>query len=137
MELQTFAVETRSTKGKGPAGRDRQVGNVPGVVYGAGTENVNILAGAKELEYLLHHGQGEHAMVDLTFTDNADLNGPAMVKAVQHHPVRGNALHFDLVRIDLKIGPSIDIVLCNPNDRMTFFGMLGEQRLFSYDQNMR
>lgn len=102
MELQTFAVQTRSENGKGPVGRIRHEGNVPGVVYGAGTENVNIVAVAKELEHLLHHGQGEHSMVELTFSDDPKLNGPAMVKAVQHHPVRGNALHFDLIRIDLK-----------------------------------
>jgi large subunit ribosomal protein L25 len=102
MELQTFAVKSRTTKGKGQAGRDRHAGIVPGVVYGAGKDNINISVGAKELEYLLHHGQGEHAMVDLSCADNSDANGPAMVKAVQHHPVRGNALHFDLIRIDLK-----------------------------------
>lgn len=101
MELQTFAVQTRSENGKGPAGRTRYEGNVPGVVYGAGKDNVNIVVGSKELELLLHRGGGEHAMVQLSCPDNPDLNGPAIVKAVQHHPVRGNALHFDLMRIDL------------------------------------
>ncbi|MFP6615088.1 MAG: 50S ribosomal protein L25 [Candidatus Hydrogenedentota bacterium] len=101
MELQTFTVLTRSENGKGPSGRSRVEGNVPGVVYGAGKDNVNILVGSKELESLLHQGHGERAMVELSCTDDPDLNGPAMIKAVQHHPVRGNALHFDLMRIDL------------------------------------
>jgi large subunit ribosomal protein L25 len=101
MELQTFAVQTRTTNGKGPAGRDRQSGNVPGVLYGAGKDNISIMVGSKELELLLHHGQGEHAMVELTFADSPELNGPAILKEVQHHRVRGQALHFDLMRIDL------------------------------------
>lgn len=101
MKLQPIEIQTRTTNGKGAAGRTRQAGNVPGIVYGIGNENVSIIAEAKALEHLLHHGQGEHAMLELRFTDNPDLNGPAMIKEVQHHPVRGNALHVDLMRIDL------------------------------------
>lgn len=101
MELQTFAVRTRTTNGKGPAGRDRLEGNVPGILYGADKDNVSIMVGSKELELLLHHGQGEHAMVELTFADSPELNGPAIIKEVQHHRVRGQALHFDFMRIDL------------------------------------
>jgi large subunit ribosomal protein L25 len=101
MELETFAVQTRTENGKGSARRSRRDGNVPGVVYGAGKENVNIVVDSKELEFLLHHGKGERAMVELTCPDNPEVDGPAMIKAVQHHPVGGNALHFDLMRIDL------------------------------------
>lgn len=102
MELQSFTVQSRETIGKGSAGRMRHEGDVPGVIYGASKENVNITVSIKELDLLLHGAQGEHALVDLTVTNNTDHNGPVILKAVQHHPVSGKALHFDFQRIDLK-----------------------------------
>ena len=102
MELQPFTVESRETSGKGAAGRMRHVGAIPGVIYGATKENVNVTVSIKELDHLLHGTQGEHALVDLTVTGNADHNGPVILKDVQHHPVSGKALHFDFQRIDLK-----------------------------------
>jgi large subunit ribosomal protein L25 len=101
MELTSFTVATRESKGKGPAGRSRHAGNVPGVIYGAGKENVSIVVDKKSFDHLIHGGQGEHSLVELTVSNNAEFSGPAMLKDVQHHPVSGAALHFDLVRIDM------------------------------------
>lgn len=101
MKLTAFTVNTRDSKGKGPAGRSRHAGNIPGIVYGDGKENVNVVVDQKSFDHLIHKGQGEHSLVDLTVSDNPDLNGPAIIRDVQHHPVSGMALHFDLLRIDL------------------------------------
>jgi large subunit ribosomal protein L25 len=101
MELQPFTVESRDENGKGPAGRSRHQGNVPGVIYGNKQENVSIVVSIKELDLLMHGGQGEHALVDLTVTGNDAHNGPVILKDVQHHPVSGKALHFDFQRINL------------------------------------
>lgn len=101
MKLTSFTVETRDEQGKGPSGRSRHAGNVPGIIYGAGKENVKIIVTKKEFELLLQGDQGVHALVDLTVTNDTDCNGPAILKDVQHHPVSGAALHFDLQRIDL------------------------------------
>ncbi len=101
MKLTSFTVETRDELGKGPSRRSRYAGSVPGIIYGAGKENVNIIVGKKEFELLVHGDQGEHSLVDLTVSNNTDCNGPAILKDVQHHPVSGAPLHFDLLRIDL------------------------------------
>ena len=109
MELQPFTVETREENGKGPAGRARHQGNVPGIVYGNKQDNVNVTVSLKQLDHLIHGAQGEHALVDLTVEGNDAHNGPVILKDVQHHPVSGKALHFDFQRIDLKT-PIITVI---------------------------
>ena len=101
MELQSLKVSTRTLSGKGGARQTRRNGNVPGVLYGLSADPVRLQVDAREFETLLQGDQGEHAMLQLEFEDRPELNGPAMIKEVQHHPVRDNAVHTDLQRIDL------------------------------------
>jgi len=102
MELQAFTANTRETKGKGPARQSRLAGDIPGVLYGDGKDAVSLTINAREFERLIHGGQGEHSLVDLNLEDNADLNTAAIIKAVQHHPVKGHVMHADFMRIDIK-----------------------------------
>ncbi len=100
MELQTLKASTRVAKGKGDAGRERRTGNVPGVLYGGGGESISLKLDAREFERLIHSG-GEHAIVQLSVEDQPELSSPAMLRAVQHHPIRGEVLHADFQRIRL------------------------------------
>lgn len=102
MEMVTLTVQTRERSGKGDSGRMRRDGLVPAVLYGPGGDAVSLTIDFRELLQVLHGEQGEHAIVDLQIQDQPDLSGPAMFKEVQHHPVRGDVLHADLLRIDLK-----------------------------------
>ncbi len=101
MELQLLKVTIRTESGKGGARHTRRNGNVPGVLYGLGGEPVCLKVDARNFEHLLDSGQGEHALIQLEFEDQPDLNGPAMLKEVQHHPVGGQVTHTDLLRVDL------------------------------------
>ena len=101
MELQTLSVKTRAEQGKGPAGRSRMAGEIPGVLYGEGKETVSLLLNVREFDNILHGKLGEHAVLDLAIADNPDLGGPAIIKDVQHHPVRGHVMHADIMRINL------------------------------------
>ena len=101
MELQSLKVTTRSLSGKGGARQTRRNGNVPGVLYGLDADPVQLQVNAREFDILLQGDQGEHAMLQLEFEDRPELNGPAMIKEVQHHPVWDHTMHTDLLRIDL------------------------------------
>ena len=101
MELHLLKVTTRAESGKGGARQTRRNGQVPGVLYGLSAEPVRLKVDAREFDHLLYGSQGEHALVQLEYEDQPDLSGPAMVKEVQHHPVRGQVTHADLLRIDL------------------------------------
>lgn len=101
MDLQTLKVTKRGEKGKGSAGRARRDGYVPAVVYGLQTESVPLTIDARELETLLQGKQGEHAIVELEVEGRPELNGPALMKEIQRHPVSEHLVHADLLRIDL------------------------------------
>lgn len=100
MELQTLKAATRAEKGTGPAGRVRKAGKVPSVLYGGGADTVTLKLDAREFGRLVQTG-GEHAIVQLHVEDQPDLSSPAMLKAVHHHPVRGDIMHADFQRIRL------------------------------------
>jgi large subunit ribosomal protein L25 len=100
MELQTLKAATRAERGTGPAGRERKAGNVPSVLYGGGADAVSLKLDAREFGRLVQSG-GEHAIVQLNVEDRPDLSSPAMLKAVHHHPVRGEIMHADFQRIRL------------------------------------
>jgi large subunit ribosomal protein L25 len=69
---------------------------VPGVVYGGGDEPVPFAVDALTLRATLAHAG---AVLDLK-VDGGGVT-PVIVKDVQNHPVRGEAIHLDLLRVDM------------------------------------
>lgn len=95
-ERQTLTLSTRDTFGSREGRRLRKTGEVPGILYGRGRDPQPFSVNERELRATLKAG---HALFD------ADLAGdtvPVIVKDQQHHPVRGDYMHLDLLEVDLK-----------------------------------
>lgn len=102
MEIQQLNVKTRSTSGKGHAGKARAEGKVPCILYGGGKDPLSLELDRRQFEAMLQTGRGgQHAVIQLQVTDKPEANTPALIKAVQHHPVRGLVMHADFMRIRL------------------------------------
>ncbi|GMV99041.1 MAG: 50S ribosomal protein L25 [Candidatus Hydrogenedentota bacterium] len=101
MELKTLEAKPRTAGGTNAAGRLRREGVVPGVVYGLGQDASSLTVNKRELTKLLHDA-GEHAVVNIAVPDAPAMSGPALVKDVQHHPVKGDVVHVDFLRVNLK-----------------------------------
>jgi large subunit ribosomal protein L25 len=129
MELQNLAVSTRSERGKGPARRVRTTGMVPAVLYGEAKDTVVLTVDAKTLDLLLHGKQGAHAIVQLDIADDPDQSGPAIMKEIQYHPVRGQVIHADFMRIDMakKIQTAVPIVIEGRSAGVIEGGLLDHQ----------
>lgn len=86
----------------------RSEGLVPGIVYGHGVKNQNIVIGERELEQIYDEA-GESSLIDLTVDDAKPLK--VMIKAIQREPVYDKPIHVDLrvVRMDEKITAEIDL----------------------------
>ncbi|MCK9249266.1 MAG: 50S ribosomal protein L25 [Solirubrobacteraceae bacterium] len=93
----SLAVETRDPQHSRDARRARRAGRVPGVVYGGGEPPLTISADARELRNRL---AGAGAVIELT-VDGGRVE-PVVLKEAQRHPVRGELVHVDLLRVDLK-----------------------------------
>jgi large subunit ribosomal protein L25 len=87
-------VATRSDHGSRAVRRLRRSGRVPGVIYGGEGEPVAFETDARTLRNTLAHA---HAVIELSL-DGGNAT-PVMVKDVQRHPVRGDIMHADLLRV--------------------------------------
>src|SRR3712207_2787840 len=89
----SLPVTTREPGHSRDARRLRRSGQVPGVVYGTGADPVHVAIDGRTPRNTLAHG---------TTLLEIDLDGstvPVIVKDVQRQPVRGEALHVDLLRV--------------------------------------
>ena len=130
MELQALKVATRRTVGKGEARRTRRTGVVPAVLYGGGQNAVSICVNQRAFETMIHHGRGgEHAIVRLEVEDAPNLNTPALLKEVQHDPLRGGVVHADFLRIrlDARIETVVPIRLVGQAPGIAEGGVLDHQ----------
>ena len=89
-------VTTRPVEGSRATRRLRKQGLVPGVVYGGGGESVAFAVDALTLRATLAHAG---AVLDLKVDGGSTT--PVIVKDVQNHPLRGEAIHVDLLRVDM------------------------------------
>jgi large subunit ribosomal protein L25 len=76
--------------------RLRRAGQVPGVLYGGGEGPVPFAVAERELRHAL---AARGAVLDLSV--DGGKGTPAVLKEAQRHPVRGDLMHVDLLRVDL------------------------------------
>lgn len=84
------AASSRATR------RLRRAGQVPGVLYGGGSEPVPFAVDARTLRHAL---AATGAVLELSI--DGGKGEPAVLKSSDRHPVRGELLHVDLLRVDL------------------------------------
>ncbi len=88
----------RARTGSGRLNQMRKEGWLPSVIYGRGTENMNLKVDAKTFSTLLAQSSSENILVNL------DVEGEgtrlAFLQSIQHDPISGAALHADFRAID-------------------------------------
>jgi large subunit ribosomal protein L25 len=86
----------REPAGSRSARRLRREGAVPGVLYGGGEDPVSFSVDARELRHALADAG---AVIELRIGDAEGT--PAVVKELVRHPVNGETVHLDLLRVRL------------------------------------
>ncbi len=89
-------VRRREPSGSRGARRLRGTARVPGILYGGGEEPLSFDVDARELRLAL---SGAGAVLDLS-VDGSQAT-PVVLKEAQRHPVRGETVHVDLLRVRL------------------------------------
>lgn len=85
------AAHSRATR------RLRREGRVPGVLYGLGDDPLAFSVDGRELRQALH---SSGAVIELENAGGGSATA-AVLKDAQRHPVRGEVMHIDLLRVDL------------------------------------
>jgi large subunit ribosomal protein L25 len=111
-EETTLTVAPREIDGSRAVRRLRRSGYVPGIVYGGDADPVPFQVHARELRNALAHGG---AVIQLTL-DGAQT--PVVLKDHHRHPVTGNMLHVDMLRVNLsvRIHATVVVELVNADD---------------------
>jgi large subunit ribosomal protein L25 len=102
----SLALTSRAAEGSRSVRRLRRTGQVPGVIYGGGKEPQLFAVDARILRNTLAHAG---AILDVTIDGGS--GSPVLVKDVQRHPVRGEALHLDLLRVRMDEAIHTTVVL--------------------------
>jgi large subunit ribosomal protein L25 len=112
-ESTSLKVAAREPGGSRTARRLRRDGNVLGVVYGGGEDAVAFQVPARDLRLALSHAG---AVLDLAIEGSS--SSPVVVKELARHPVNGETLHIDLlrVRLDVKIQATVALELTGVED---------------------
>jgi large subunit ribosomal protein L25 len=134
-EIKLHATTGRAL-GNGPSRRIRAEGKVPAVVYGLGGDPVAITVDWRPLRAALTTEAGLNALIDLEVDGTTDLT---IIKEMQRHPIRGNVMHVDFLRVDPNATITVDvpIVLEGEAKQVTDEGGTVDQVLFSLSVNAK
>jgi large subunit ribosomal protein L25 len=128
MSEQTTAllVTRREPAGSRSARRLRREGQVLGTVYGGGQDPVSIQVDARLLRNTLAHA---NAVLDLQI--DGEQAEPVVLKERNRHPVSGETMHVDFLRVDLakKIQSQVPIELTDTEDSDVRIGGVLEHTL--------
>lgn len=92
--------------GNGPSRRVRAEGKIPGVVYGLGADPIPVTVEWKPLRAALTTEAGLNALIDLDIDGDVALT---IIKEMQRHPIRGDVMHLDFLRVSADALISIDV----------------------------
>ncbi len=95
MDIRTVSAQRRTALGSKAMRKARAAGNTPGVIYGKGDENVNLLLDSRTVDSLIE--ESAH-VVEL------DIGGEkqhALIRAIQRDYLGDSITHIDFVRVAL------------------------------------
>lgn len=105
----TLSVQKREDSGKGPAGRTRAQGLVPGVFYTADGKNIAVQVPSLPVEKL-YGEMGRTSVFNLEIDDNGTKTVyPALFWQVQMHPYKKEFTHIDFYGVDLGKEVKVDV----------------------------
>lgn len=109
MQEVSLKVKVREGTGKKYAHKIRTKGEIPGILYGHGKENIVLSVPEHDLWHILHHSSTEHIILTLEIEGASEDNLTTLIRDVQHHPVTGDILHVDFQRISKDEPVKVDV----------------------------
>ena len=100
-----LSISAREVSNSRATRRLRRSGQVPGVLYGGGDEALPFAVDERELRHAL---AAQGAVVELDLGGKAQ---PAVLKDAQRHPVRGETMHVDFLRVRLDVAINAVVAL--------------------------
>ena len=130
-EQLVLTARKREGCGGGKANRLRKTGSVPGVVYSDGAPAEAIQIDAHDFGMILQH-HGDSMILALSIEGE---QVPVLLREVQHHPVSGDLLHADFLKISMteKLETHVTIHLVGEATGVKLGGGVLDQSLFELE----
>jgi len=93
--------KTREGVGKESAKKARQVGLIPGVLYGEGEKPLPLVVNSKEFYPVIRTKARENVIIDLAIEGADRGECKAIIRELQYHPVRRDIIHVDFQHISM------------------------------------
>lgn len=106
MQTTELTAEVRERPGKEGSAKVRQAGKIPAVIYGAGADSRAVAIDEAEFLKALRVAGDRISLVTLKIGSTSE---PAVLKAIQRHPVNERIAHIDFLRVDLSRKIALDI----------------------------
>jgi len=104
----TINAETRTDLGKGASRRLRHEAKMPGILYGAGADPVNLTIDLREIRPQVDNEVFYSSIIDLKVDGKGEK---VIVRDMQHHPFKVDVMHIDFQRVDPKHKMHINVPL--------------------------
>ena len=104
----TINAETRTDLGKGASRRLRLEAKMPGILYGAGGDPVNLTIDLREIRPQVENEVFYSSIINLKVDGKAEK---VIVRDMQHHPFKVDVMHIDFQRVDAKHKMHINVPL--------------------------
>ena len=110
-KTQTLKAETRKRTGSGVLKQMRREGQLPSVVYGKGSENLNIKVSTKALTDMLAQSSSTSILIDLEIDGGEPQT--AFLQDTQRNSLSGDLVHADFLAVTkgMKISATIPVEL--------------------------
>ncbi|NQU42692.1 50S ribosomal protein L25 [bacterium] len=111
MKTILLSAQSRSQTGKGPNRRLRQLKKIPAILYGLGTQPVNLTLD----DHTFHRAVDKIGDEMVMFEIHSDAPGVehqlAVLREVQRDPVTDRIVHLDMMRIDMNKPIEVDVAV--------------------------
>lgn len=99
-------LEVDRALGSRPSRRLRREGKVPATVYGLFEEVLSVSVNYSDLRSALSTEAGSNAVLLLQYGEGDHL---ALIKEMQRHPIRGDVIHVDFLRVSPDVEVQVDV----------------------------
>lgn len=111
-----ISVAIRENSGTGSAKKERKSGVIPGVIYGEGKPTEHLSINAQEFgRFVLKEGTGKLIELKIQKGKTSEQN-QVLIKDLQRHPVKGNIIHVDFLRVAMDRPVTVKVPLYLASD---------------------
>ena len=110
-----ITVALRENLGTRNVRRSREKGEIPGVVYGEGKPTEHVTLNVRDFNRLAKEGTGKLIELKVQKGKKAEKNH-VLLKDTQYHPVKGNVLHVDFLRVNMDHPVTVKVPIILAND---------------------